>query len=101
VDMTAGDLTITWIRRTRAKHRVLSSLPTPLVEANEKYEVELYIPADPSTTLRTVTITDATSYVYTAAQQTTDGFTPGDPVGARIFQISQLLGRGPSNSATL
>jgi hypothetical protein len=32
--------------------------------------------------------------IYTAAQQTEDGLTPGDPVHLKISQLSSLVGRG-------
>ena len=43
--------------------------------------------------VRTVATTTAT-VTYSAADQTSDGITPGDPVDVRIYQISATVGRG-------
>jgi len=53
-----------------------------------------------SATLRTITAVTPTAS-YTAAQQTTDGLTPGNPVVLRVFQISATVGRGIQRSATV
>lgn len=39
--------------------------------------------------------------IYTAAQMTEDGLTPGDPVKIRVYQISAALGRGGYSEATI
>lgn len=48
-----------------------------------------------------MTITPQPATIYTAAQQTEDGFTPGDPIKVRIYQVSALLGRGGFAEATI
>lgn len=92
---TSNNLTITWQRRTRLSTRMIGSLgiSVPLGEAVEQYEVDILSDASDPTVLRTITSTTPTAE-YTAAQQTTDGFTPGDPIEVRIYQLSSTVGRG-------
>jgi len=94
----SDNLTLTWSRRTRIGYAVLTSaLTPPQVEASIAYEVDIL---DGSTVVRTITASSETAS-YTAAQQTTDGLTPGDPVDVRIYQIGSLVGRGRVSEATV
>ena len=93
----SNNATITWRRRTRLSTRYVGTLgiSVPLGESTESYIVEV-ADADNSnfaTVLRTITATSETAS-YTAAQQTTDGLTPGDQFYFRIYQISAIVGRG-------
>lgn len=94
----SDNLTITWVRRTRALTRLFVPALTPLLEPFEKYEIDIY---DGATVVRTIEVDDATTVIYTAAQQTTDGLTPGDPVVLKMYQMSALMGRGREASATI
>lgn len=90
-----GDVTISWQRRTRNKHALFSTIAPPLLERSEAYEVEIALP-DGSTDgniLRTLSVTDATTVTYTAAQQSTDGF-GGEPMDVRVYQLDDVTGRG-------
>lgn len=101
----SGNLTINWIRRTRALTSFLSG-SAPLAEDSEKYEIDIF---NGSTLLRTVKISwdedtmgDVPNYLYTAALQTTDGFTPSvDPVTIHLYQMSAVVGRGTVNESIL
>jgi hypothetical protein len=96
-----GDLTIRWIRRSRALAADSWNAPeVPLGEESEGYEVEIM---DGATVLRTLSTT-TTSVTYTAAQQTADWgapLGPGDILDIRIFQLSALVGRGAPKTVTL
>jgi len=94
----SNNLTITWNRRTRATVRAFGVQGRPLFEDLETYEVDIYdsVPA----VVRTITVTTE-SASYTAAQQTTDGLTPGDPVSLRVYQTSRLTDRGRPAIATV
>ena len=46
-----------------------------------------------TTLKRTLSVSDVT-VAYSAAEQTTDGITPGDPVYLRVYQISATVGSG-------
>ena len=96
----SNNLTITWVRRTRLGGELLDGTGTvPLGEASEAYQVDIRNAADTATVRTISTISPSAS--YTAAQQTTDGLTPGNPVVLRVFQISATVGRGIQRSATV
>jgi hypothetical protein len=96
-----GDLTISWTRRSRALSAdSWTGLEVPIIEGNEAYEVEIL---DGASVLRTLS-SNSTSVIYTAAAQTADWGTllgPGDTLNIRIFQLSDLIGRGSPKSVTL
>jgi len=98
---TAGDLTIRWTRRSRALAAdSWGGLEVPLGEELEAYEVEILDGA----TVKRVLSANATSAVYTSAQQTADWggpLGPGDTLDIRIFQLSALVGRGAPKTVTL
>jgi len=83
----SNNLTLTWVRRTRAVSRLFSPAGAPLLEPTEAYRVEVLDIGDGETVLRTIDVTAATAS-YTAAQQTADGYTPGDTILVRIAQTS-------------
>ena len=56
---------------------------------------------DGATVKRTFTGLTSPAASYTAAQQTTDGYTPGAPVTFRVRQISAAVGGGTWRSATV
>jgi hypothetical protein len=94
-----NNLTVTWVRRTRVggELRDVSGV-VPLAETSEAYEVEFL---NGNTIVRTVTGLTAPTVSYSAANQTADGITPGDPVGVRVYQMSALVGRGIPGSRTV
>lgn len=87
---TSNNLTITWLRRSRLRQPGLGYGPLPLGETTEQYEIDIL---DGSTVVRTITATSETA-TYTAAEQTSDGLTPGDFVSMNIYQISETYNRG-------
>lgn len=96
-----GDLTISWTRRSRALSAdSWAGLEVPLIEGNEAYEVDIL---DGASVLRTLS-SNSTSVLYTAAAQITDWgdlLGPGDTLDIRVFQLSDLIGRGAPKSVTL
>lgn len=94
---TGNDLTVTWLRRSRLRTPGLGLGDAPLGETTEAYEIDILSGA---TVVRTVATTVET-LTYTAAQQTTDGLTPGDPVDLEVYQISETRGRGFAAEATV
>ena len=91
---SSNNLTLTWLRRSRAVRRLFATTPNPLLEPTEVYEIDVYSNSGRTTIVRTITVTSATTVVYTAAQQTTDGLTPGNTVYLTIYQLSATIGRG-------
>ncbi len=96
---SSNNLTITWKRRSRITPPGLGYGPTPLGEATEAYEIDV-LAGSPASVVRTITATSETAS-YTAAQQTTDGLTPGDPVSLNLYQMSDVRGRGRVRTATV
>jgi hypothetical protein len=87
----SNNLTISWIRQDRLVYSMVDGADIPISEDYEQYEVEIL---DGTTVVRTFVVDDATEVAYTAAAQTSDGLTPGDPVSLNIYQMSAILGRG-------
>jgi hypothetical protein len=95
----AGNLTITWIRRTRIPSAWADGTDVPLGEAAERYEIDIRDAAN-TATLRTIAITSPTA-TYTAAEQTADFGAPQAAVRIRVQQISDTVGRGAAREAIL
>lgn len=89
----SNNLTVTFERRTRAIINQFWGLPPPLLEPYEKYDIEVYT-TNWAVLKRTTTVTDVTTWSYSAASQTADGLTPGAKVYLKIYQRSDLVWRG-------
>jgi hypothetical protein len=90
--LSGSDWVFTWVRRTRLGGAWTGGAAIPLSEASEEYELYL---GDGITTV-TKTVTSATTYTWTAAQQTTDtgsGVTSGE-LTFSIAQVSDAVGAG-------
>jgi hypothetical protein len=94
----SNNLTITWKRRSRSMGSEFQDGGVPNVDDREEYDVVI-LDGPGGNELRTERIVDATSYIYTAANQTADGLTPGDPVDVTIAQIGFKY-NGPGKVAT-
>lgn len=94
----SNNLTLSWIRRTRKGGAWRDYVDASLGESLEAYDVEVKSGA---TVLRTLSGLSSPAANYTAAQQTADGLTPGDPVTVNIYQISADVGRGYAGVATV
>lgn len=86
----SSNLSLTWIRRNRMFPPPMGYGAVPLGEASEAYEVDILSGV---TVVRTISVTSQAA-TYSAANQTTDGFTPGDPISGNVYQISATRGRG-------
>jgi hypothetical protein len=87
----SNNLTMTWVRRSRAIFRLFElEVAVPLLESSEAYLIDII---DGGNVVRTIEVAAATTVTYTAAQQTTDGLTPGDPVTIRLYQVSDFVNR--------
>jgi hypothetical protein len=93
----SNNLTVTWVRRTRLQVPGLGLGPVPLGELSEAYSIDIYSGA---TVVRTIAATTPTA-TYTAAEQTADGLSPGAPVALRVYQLSDVRGRGVPGIATV
>lgn len=97
----SNNCTITWQRRSRLAVRTTgpAGISVPLGEETEAYFVDVYDDGTYTTLLRTISASTP-SASYTAAEQTTDGLTPGDPLFLHITQVSAVVGRGYALEAT-
>lgn len=87
---SSGNLTITWIRRSRANGGWQDGVDLPLAEATEQYDVDIM---NGATVVRTLT-TNSPTTLYTAAQQITDFGSVQSAVTIKIYQRSAVVGRG-------
>jgi hypothetical protein len=87
---TAGDVTLSWKRRTRLS---TSASSVPLGESSESYSIDIYSDSSFTTVLRTLTSTTQ-SVVYTQAQQATDFGSLPSSISCKVYQVSDEVGRG-------
>lgn len=86
-----SDITLSWIRRARFDGDSWQTVTVPLNEDFERYEIDIY---DDATVVRTITVDDATSVTYSAAQQVEDFGAEQQTVKWVVHQISAIYGRG-------
>lgn len=95
---SGGDLTISWIRRTRLNGDWKDGVDVPLSEESERYEVDIM---QGTTVKRTITGLAAPAALYTAAQQVTDFGSAQNSVLVNVYQMSTLVGRGNTSVASV
>jgi hypothetical protein len=93
----AGDLNLTWIRRTRTGGDSWDTTEVPLGETAERYEIDIL---DGPTVKRTLTSTTPAA-IYTATEQTADFGALQPAVAARLYQVSPTRGRGTARDAVV
>jgi hypothetical protein len=93
----AGDLHVSWIRRTRVGGDSWEAAEVPLGEDSEAYALDIL---DGDTVVRTFTASSP-SATYTAAEQAADFGTPPPAITVRVFQLSASYGRGSPALATV
>jgi Gene Transfer Agent (GTA)-like protein/putative tail protein len=92
---SAGDVAISWIRRTRVGGDSWETSQVPLAEDAESYEVDV---VDGETVVRT--LASATPAVtYTAADQISDFGSEQPAYDVRVYQLSGSHGRGTARNA--
>lgn len=87
----SNNLTISWIRRTRTDGQWRDNVDVPLSESSEQYEVDIM---NGSNVVRTISGLTSVSASYSAAEQTTDFGSQQSSVSVRIYQLSEVVGRG-------
>jgi hypothetical protein len=94
---SAGDVAISWIRRTRVGGDSWETSQVPLAEDAESYEVDVL---DGETVVRT--LASATPAVtYTAADQISDFGSEQPAYDVRVYQLSGSHGRGTARNAVV
>lgn len=96
----SNNLTLNWIRRNVSSGEWRDSVDVPMTEATEAYEVDIYNGSGYATVLRTISVT-AQSAAYSAANQTSDGLTPGATVYFKVYQLSAVIGRGEAATGSV
>lgn len=96
---SSNDITLSWVRRTRLSENWLAGV-VPLGEATEAYEVVIYADSTFAVVKRVIPTTSR-SAVYTSAQQVADFGTNQSTLYVRVYQISDVVGRGNPLQATI
>ena len=97
VRAASGDLTLSWIRRTRQAGDWADGADVPLAEESEAYQVDIL---DGATVVRTLA-TSVPSVLYPATDQIADFGAAQASLDVRIYQLSAIVGRGLPLAATL
>jgi hypothetical protein len=92
-----GDLSLSWIRRTRIGGDSWEVADVPLAETSEAYEVDILSGSMVKRTLAA----GSTFAIYTAAQQTADFGAVQSSIAVAVYQVSAVYGRGAPRAATL
>lgn len=96
----SSNLTVTFLRRTRYNGYWKDGTGTVILgEESELYDVDIL--DDLGEVIRTFSDLSSPEFEYTAAEQTTDGLTPGDLISCVIYQKSSEVGRGYPLEVTL
>jgi len=101
---TSGNLTITWVWRDRvygANEWGDYAASDRSIEDDQSCEIDVYDTSSPPAVVRTITVSDAETTIYTAAQQTTDFGSPQSSIDMIIYQMSAVAGRGQAKEVTL
>ena len=90
----SNDLTVTWERQTRVSTRYLDQ-GAPYLEEAERYKILVRQGPNSTVGVREAIVNIATgdprTWTYTASQQTSDGFTPGESITLELLQLSKTL----------
>jgi hypothetical protein len=98
---TAGDIVISWIRRSRLGQTLMSGVDIPLGEATEAFSIDILSPGSPETVYRTLT-SSTTSVIYPRVDFELDSGSPlPATIKVAIYQLSAITGRGTPQIAVL
>lgn len=92
-----GDITITWVRRTRIGGDSWDLVEVPLGEVSEAYEVEIIDGGE----VKRVLSSASPLVVYTAGDQAEDFGSPQISYAVRVYQMSAVYGRGAPAQAVV
>ena len=93
----SGNLTISWIRRSRVDSEWRDGVGIPLGEETESYEVDIM---DGGNVVRTIEVTSLAAS-YSATDQTTDFGSTQSSIDVKIYQLSAVVGRGYAASMAI
>lgn len=87
------DITVTWERRTRYGGVWFEGTGSvPLNEASEEYEADII--DSNGDVVRTFSALTSETFTYTSAQQTTDFGSNQTEIRCKLYQLSEIVGRG-------
>jgi len=98
---STSDISLSWIRRARVRTQWLDGADVPLDESAENYTLTIL---NGSTTVRTVTVAGngaGSTWTFTAANITADGFSTGATITFRVQQNSDQGVLGASATTTI
>lgn len=90
---TSGNITITWVRRSRWGGIMHDGGDIPLGETSESYDVEIWT-SGYATLKRTFAAQPSATCSYTSANQVTDFGSNQSTIYFRVYQNSSVIGRG-------
>jgi hypothetical protein len=93
----AGDLNMSWVRRTRSGGDNWELPEVPLGEDAESYEVDIL---DGSNVKRTIFVSMPAA-VYSSAEQIADFGSVQPAVSVKVYQTNTLFGRGAPRAAVV
>ncbi len=96
-DTTSGDITLSWVRRTRIDGGLRDYVDVPLMEQSELYDVVVMNGTSPVRNWQL----NVPSVVYSAANQTTDFGAAPSSLTVKITQRSGLIGPGKTLTTTV
>lgn len=94
---TDGDILIDWVRRDKLGRTLMSGVDIPNSESILAFQIDIVAltPDSPETVIRTLSVSNATEAIYSAAEIATDfGSTPPTSLRVYIYQMSAVVGRG-------
>lgn len=93
----SGNLAISWVRRARLTAEWRDYADATVAEMTESYEIDIL---NGSNVVRTISVSTSTA-VYSATEQTADFGSPQSSLSVRIYQLSELVGRGIAAEAVV
>lgn len=93
IDPSSGDWSLTWMRRTRVGGEWRDGVDAELGETSENYEIDIFASGSYAVVKRTIAVT-ASSASYTSAQQVADFGSNQTTLYLRVYQLSEIVGRG-------
>ena len=93
----AGDIVVSWKRRTRIGGDSWEQVDVPLAEDSERYEIDIY---DGSSVVRTLAATSPEA-TYTLTDQTADFGGQQWSLTVAVYQLSAAYGRGQGRKTTV
>jgi len=93
----SGNITISWVRRTRIGGELRDGVDVPLSEEAENYQVDIY---NGMTVVRTIAVTSPAAS-YSSAEQVADFGSNQSVLSIAVYQISAIVGRGIGAAAAV